>query len=234
MKYTAAREIFEMYPGYVRGVVVARAVTNGEQENAEILALLREAEETVRQRSDLEDISQHPRIASWRAAYARFGARPSKFHSSVEAMVRRVRKGSELPYINHLVALGNCISLKHLLPVGGHDVGVAESDLWLKLAQGDEVFTPFGTEIVENPEPGEVVYLEGKKVLCRRWTWRQAQHTILTPESRHMAINVDGLPPVTAGETEAICEELAELVRKFCGGEVACRYLREDNPTIEV
>ena len=102
MKYTAAKEIFEMYPGYVRGVVVAKGVTNGEQENAEILALLREAEETVRQRSDLKDISQHPRIASWRAAYARFGARPSRFHSSIEAMVRRVRKGGKLPYINRL------------------------------------------------------------------------------------------------------------------------------------
>jgi len=234
MRYTAAKEIFEMYPGYVRGVVVARGVTNGERENTEIVALLRKAEETVRQRSDLEDISQHPRIASWRAAYARFGARPSKFHSSIEAMVRRVRKGGELPYINDLVALGNYISLKYLLPVGGHDIGVAESDLWLKLAQGDELFTPFGTEIVENPEPGEVVYLDGKKVLCRRGTWRQAQHTILTPESRHVAINVDGLPPVTARETEAVCEELAKLVGKFCGGEVACRYLREDNPVIEV
>jgi DNA/RNA-binding domain of Phe-tRNA-synthetase-like protein len=234
MKYTAAKEIFEMCPGYVRGVVVARGVTNGEQQNAEILALLREAEETVRQGSDLEDISQHPRIASWRAAYAQFGARPSKFHSSIEAMVRRVRKGGELPYINDLVALGNSISLRYLLPVGGHDVGVAENDLWLKLAQGDELFTPFGTEMVENPEPGEVVYLEGQQVLCRRWTWRQAQHTILTPESRHVAINVDGLPPVTTRETEAICEELAGLVGKFCGGEVACRYLREDNPAIEV
>jgi DNA/RNA-binding domain of Phe-tRNA-synthetase-like protein len=234
MKYTAAKEIFGMYPGYVRGVVVARGVTNGEQENAEILALLREAEETVRQRSDLEDISQHPRIASWRAAYTKFGARASKFHSSIEAMVRRVRKGGQLPYINDLVALGNSISLRYLLPVGGHDVGVAESDLWLKLAQGDELFTPFGTEILENPEPGEVVYLDGQKVLCRRWTWRQAQHTILTSQSKHVAINVDGLPPVTAGEIESICEELAELVRKFCGGEVVCRYLREDNPAIEV
>ena len=223
-----------MYPGYVRGVVVARGVTNGEQENAEILALLREAEEAVRQRSDLEDIAQHPRIASWRAAYAKFGARPSKFHSSIEAMLRRVRKGDALPYINDLVALGNAVSLKYLLPVGGHDVGVAENDLWLKLAQGDELFTPFGTDIVENPEPGEVVYLDGQQVLCRRWTWRQAQHTILTPQSTHVAINVDGLPPVTAEETEAICEELAGLVRKFCGGEVTCRYLREDTPAIEV
>jgi DNA/RNA-binding domain of Phe-tRNA-synthetase-like protein len=149
-------------------------------------------------------------------------------------MVRRVRKGGELPYINDLVALGNSISLRYVLPVGGHDVGVAENDLWLKLAQGDELFTPFGTEIVENPEPGEVVYLDGKQVLCRRWTWRQAQHTILTPESRHVAINVDGLPPITAREIEAICEELAGLVGRFCGGEVSCRYLREHNPVVEV
>jgi DNA/RNA-binding domain of Phe-tRNA-synthetase-like protein len=87
---------------------------------------------------------------------------------------------------------------------------------------------------VEHPKVGEVVYLDGDQVLCRRWTWRQARHTLLMPDSTHVAINVDGLPPATPEEVAAICEELAALVRRFVGGEVACRYLRAENPTIEV
>ncbi len=149
-------------------------------------------------------------------------------------MIRRVCKGRQLPYINHLVALGNATSLKHLLPVGGHDVGVARHDLWLKPATGDEVFVAFGSDAVEHPTPGEVVYLDGDQVLCRRWTWRQARHTLLTPDSTHVAINVDGLPPVTPDQVTAVCEELAALVRRFVGGKVACRYLHAQNLEIEV
>ena len=213
---------------------MVRSADNGGPENPEVVALLRQAEAGVRERADLTEVAQHPRIAAWREAYREFGAKPSDFHSSVEAMVRRVRKGGQLPYINHLVALGNATSLKYLLPVGGHDVGVARHDLWLKLATGEETFIAFGSDVVEHPRVGEVVYLDGDQVLCRRWTWRQARHTLLVPDSTHVAINVDGLPPVTPEEVAAICEELAEWVRRFAGGEVACRYLRAGNPSIEV
>ena len=223
-----------MYPGYARGVVVVDGLHNGEEENSEIVALLREAEAQVRGRNDLEDVAEHPRIASWRVAYAKFGARPSKFFSSIEALVRRVCKGGELPYINDLAAIGNIFSLRHLIPVGGHDVGVIEHDLWLTLAAGDEVFTAFGTDTVENPEPGEVVYLDGKRVLCRRWTWRQADFTKLTPESSHVAINVDGMPPIGFDEVQAICEQVAELTVRFCGGRAVCRYLREESLIIDL
>jgi DNA/RNA-binding domain of Phe-tRNA-synthetase-like protein len=214
--------------------VVVRGADNSGPQNPEVVALLRQAEAGVRERADLTEVAQHPRIAAWREAYREFGAKPSDFHSSVEAMVRRVRKGGQLPYINHLVALGNATSLKYLLPVGGHDVGVARHDLWLKLATGEETFIAFGSDVVEHPRLGEVVYLDGDQVLCRRWTWRQARHTLLVPDSTHVAINVDGLPPITPEEVAAVCEELAEWVRRFAGGEAACQYLRAESPSIEV
>jgi DNA/RNA-binding domain of Phe-tRNA-synthetase-like protein len=234
MKYHVAPAIFEMYPGYVRGVVIADQLHNGEAENPEILALLRAAETEVRMRTDLEDVAAHPHIACWRAAYGKFGARPSKFWCSIEALVRRVRKGGDLPYINDLAAIGNILSLRHLVPIGGHDVGVIHEDLWLSLATGTETFTPFGTDIVENPEVGEVVYLEGQTVLCRRWTWRQAEATKLVPATQHVAINVDGMPPVAVSEIESICEEMAQMVTRFCGGRVVCRYLTEQTATIDL
>jgi DNA/RNA-binding domain of Phe-tRNA-synthetase-like protein len=234
MKYDVAPQIFQMYPGYVRGVVVADHLLNGTAENPAILALLRAAESQIRERTDLDDVAAHPRIASWRAAYGKFGARPSKFWCSIEALARRVRKGGDLPYINDLAAIGNIFSLRYLVPVGGHDVGGIRHNLQLALAQGTEVFTPFGTDIVEAPDTGEVVYLEGQTVLCRRWTWRQAEATKLVPGTHHVAINVDGMPPVSSGEVESICEEIAQTVLQFCGGRAVCRYLTEQHPVIDL
>jgi DNA/RNA-binding domain of Phe-tRNA-synthetase-like protein len=231
MFYNVSPELFTRYPGYVRGVVVVTHAINIEGPIDEVARMLKKTQETLRARTDLEG---HPNFAAWRAAYSAFGARPSKYLSSVEAMVKRVLKGGELPYINTLAALCNIESLKSLVPVGGHDIGVCTEPLWLCFAEGTETFTPFGTNEVEHPEPGEVVYLSGMAVLCRRWTWRQAELTKLTRETTRAAINVDGLPPVTRADVEMMCEELAAWVRMYCDAQAECRYLAEGSPVIEV
>lgn len=231
MFYRVAPELLTRYPGYVRGVVVLTGVVNLEGPIDEVAQMIEKAQEALRERTDLDN---HPNIAAWRAAYSAFGARPSKYPSSIEAMVKRVRKGGELPYINTLAALCNITSLKNIVTVGGHDVGVCTEPLHLGFADGSETFTPFGTTEVEHPEPGEVVYLSGKTVLCRRWTWRQAEFAKLTRETSHVAINVDGLLPVTRGDVERICEELATWARRYCGAKAECKYLAEESPVIEV
>ena len=53
--YSIAPEIFEMFPGYVRGVVIARGVQNGPSPE-ELIALLRQAEEEARSKLDLESL----------------------------------------------------------------------------------------------------------------------------------------------------------------------------------
>jgi len=234
MLYTVSPELFNRYPGYVRGVIVVTHAINLEGPIDEVARMLTKTQETLRARTDLDG---HPNMAAWRAAYSAFGARHGSRHrypSSIEAMVKRVLKGGELPYINTLAALGNMASLKHLAPVGGHDVGVCTEPLWLGFADGAETFTAFGTTEIEHPEPGEVVYLSGKTVLCRRWTWRQAEVTKLTRATTHAAINVDGLPPVTRADVEMVCEELAIQVRLFCAAQVECKTLAQDSPVIEV
>jgi DNA/RNA-binding domain of Phe-tRNA-synthetase-like protein len=234
MRYTIAPEVFARHPGYVRGVVIGRSVRNSPELPAEALALLRTAESLVRIRPDLNELALHDHISNWRMAYAAFGARPSKYLSSIEALARRVRKGEPLRVPSTLVALTNAVSLHYLVPAGAHDAGQANDALCLRPARGDETFLPLGETEVEHPEPGEIIYADGDVVICRRWTWRQAQHTAMRPETSHVAVNVDGLPPVTRAETLAICGELAELIRRFCGGVVAVEMLEHDHPVIEV
>ena len=210
------------YPGYVRGVVIAQEVHNGDSP-PELVALLREAEASLRQQTSLEQIAAHPNIAAWREAFRQMGVKPSEFRSSIEALGRRALREQELPSINALVDIGNILSLRHLAPAGGHAIDLLTQDIALRPATGQEVFVPFGEApdaAPEHPNPGEIVFVEGNTVLTRRWVWRQSNHTLTLPTTTAIELNIDGLPPVNQAKVEEICQEAMELIKRFCGGRI--------------
>ncbi|HQJ12066.1 MAG TPA: phenylalanine--tRNA ligase beta subunit-related protein [Anaerolineae bacterium] len=231
LHYTIEPAVFDRFPDYVRGVVFACDVQNGDSPPA-LVAHLRAAEAEARARLTLDTLTAHPRIAAWREAFRTLGYKPGDFRPSIEALLRRVLRGQDLPTINALVDIGTVISLRHLLPIGGHAIDVLTQDIALRPATGEEVFIPFGSEELEHPLPGEFIFVEGDVVLTRRWSWRQAQHTLVTPETRALEFNVDGLPPVTRGEVEAICREVSELVTCFCNGDTRVALLTRDQPQV--
>lgn len=231
--YTISPDIFTKFPGYCRGVVLAFDVRNGPSPES-LVQMLREAEASVRQMTTIESVTEHPRIRAWREAYKAFGAKPSEYRSSIEAMVRRALRGDEIPSINALVDIGNIVSLLHLLPVGGHSMDELTQDIVLRLATGDESFIPFGSSEVEHPIPGEVIFAEGQTVLTRRWTWRQANHTLTLPQSRNVEINIDRLPPVELDEIHIIAAQVMGLVGEFCGGRLRYEILSASHPKMRL
>ncbi len=233
LSYSIAEEVFGRFPEYVRGVVVAHDVRNGPSP-APLVEMLRAAEAGVREHLALDSLTSHPRIASWREAFRSLGIKPNEFRSSFEAMARRVLREQQLPSINALVDIGNVLSLRHLVPVGGHAIDALAHDIALRAATGEETFVPFGSEDSEHPEPGEIVFVEGDTVLTRRWTWRQANHTLTLPASTAVEINVDGLPPVATPDVESICAEAMELVDRFCGGHSRFEILSRSNPRMSL
>jgi DNA/RNA-binding domain of Phe-tRNA-synthetase-like protein len=228
-----APEVFARFPEFRRGLVVAHGVRNGPS-SPELTALLRGAEASVRERLAGQEIAAHPRIACWRAAFQALGIKPKDFRCSVEAMARRALKDQQLPSINILVDLGNILSLRHLVPMGGHAIDRAVQGYRLRPATGRETFVPFGTDQPEQPEPGEIIFAEGDTVLTRRWTWRQANHSLTLPETTAIEYNVDALPPVTRAEAEAICGELAELIARHCGGRIRVGMLEAGQPELSM
>lgn len=231
--YFISQDVFNKFPGYRRGVVLAHGVHNPPSPPA-LIAALRQAEQELCTRLTPETLTSHPRIEAWREAYRSLGVKPSEFRPSVEALVRRVLKGDPLPAISTLVDIGTLASIQNLMPIGAHAIDHVTGDIGLRLATGAESFEPFGTQIVEHPLPGEVVFVEGDTVLTRRWTWRQAKHTLVVPETTAVEVNVDALPPVTPGEAELICQQVAELVQRYCGGTVRYAIISADNARISL
>ena len=238
MLYRIDPQLFQKYPGYVRGLVVVRRAVNIESPIDEVLRMLRGAEKTIRQRTDLEPLAAHPNIAAWREAYRAFGAKPTEYPSSIEALIKRVRRGVDVPYINTLAALCNSVSLRYLLPVGGHAIDLMSPDgeLALGFAQGTEEFIPLGSGPIEHPAPGEVIFTYNTStVLCRRWTWRQGEFSKLQRTSRNVVINIDGLPPATLADVELIGRDLATLAGLYCGSvPTEVKMLHAAQPSVEI
>jgi DNA/RNA-binding domain of Phe-tRNA-synthetase-like protein len=231
--YSIADEIFDHFPEFLRGVVVAKNVVN-RASPPELVKLLRDAEASLKEQLNTEMLIAHPRIVSWREAFRSLGIKPSEYRPSLEAMARRVINGNELPSINALVDIGNIISLRRLLPVGGHSLNGIQQEIALRTATGEEEFIPFGSDQMEHPAKGEFIFAEGDAVLTRRWVWRQSNHTLTELSTTFIEFNLDGLPPVTMAEIIEVCEETKALIHQFCGGELSFQVLNKTNPKITI
>jgi len=145
-----------------------------------------------------------------------------------------VLEGVELRSINKVVDLYNYISLKHTIPVGGDDIDKVDGNIELKFALGTEPFTQLNSDRIDSPKEGEVIYADDKEVLCRRWNWRECDKSKMTESTKNVTLVLEGLPPVIKEEIGSAISELAELVKKFCGGEVQQHILNSDNKEIAV
>jgi hypothetical protein len=152
----------------------------------------------------------------------------------MEALVRRVLKREPLPAISKIVDLGNLVSIRHLVPIGAHAIDHLTTDMDLRLATGEESFEPFGADLCEHPNPGEIIFAEGQIVLTRRWTWRQSKQTLILPETTAVEFNIDALPPVTNAEIETIFGEIMSLMKTYCSGELRCGVLSRENPSLDL
>lgn len=224
-------DIFDRFPDYRRGLVVARQVTNGPSPE-ELVNQIRVAEQNLRVDLSGKDINTIPRLESWREAFRSSGIKSTKFRPSIDSLARRVLSGNDLPSINILVDIGNLVSLRHLVPVGAHAIDVIDDGMELRLASGSEDFHPFGSEELEHPEEGEIIFTDGAQVMTRRWVWRQAEHSLVRTSTSAVEFNVDLLPSLPGILAEDIFRSLTDLVREFCGGQITTGMLERTQPEL--
>ena len=234
MKFKIDSKIFERFEGLNIGVVIAKGIDNkGLLE--EVQNKIREQEQEIRTKYNLEMLPQAPRIDVWRKAYAIFGGEPKKNRSSIENLYKLILSGVELRHINKLVDIYNFISLKHMLPAGGEDTDKMKGDIVLTFAGANEPSVLLlGEKEAHPPRNGEVIYKDDISAICRRWNWREADRTKLTEATKNCVLAVEGLPPITRKEIEAATKELKEMIQKYCGGNVSYVVLDKNKSEIEL
>jgi DNA/RNA-binding domain of Phe-tRNA-synthetase-like protein len=232
MTFSVQKELFDILPDLTIGVMMAKDVDNTHP-SKEIDDLLNQTIEEMQKNFIGDKAQEHPRIKPWRTAFTKLGISGSKFPSSIESMARRVLKGDPFPKINPLVDLYNSVSLKFLVPMGGHDLDTIEGNIHLRFAEGWEPFTPLGSvETVVVPK-GELVYRDDLEVLTRNWVWRQCDKDKATEKTKNIFIPIDVLGEVGRERADEIILELSRLIPMYLGGTLFSAILNRENPSVE-
>jgi len=233
MRFSIQKELFDVLPDLTIGVAVATGIDNT-RPSREIEERLQQTIEGMRRDFGADKAQDHPRIKPWRNAFSKLGISGSKFPSSIESMARRILKGDPFPLINPLVGLYNSVSLKYLVPMGGHDLSTLVGNVHLRFAEGWEPFTPMGGEGTIVVPKGELVYRDDQEVLTRNWVWRQCEKDKATEKTGKIFIPIDVLGEIGAERAVEIISELSKLIPAFLGGTLFSAVLNRDNPSTDL
>lgn len=226
------KKIFEAYPSFRRGIVVAKQMQNSGH-SEELEAMLRKVVAEAAERPI--DLKADPRTMVWNEAHRQFGSNPNKYAPAHCALLKRVQKaGAQIPFINKTVAIMNYNAIKDKIPVGGDDLMRAGGTLELRYAQGTENFTPLGKpDTVEHPDPGEIIYVvsESREVMCRRWNWRNGHKTLIGEETEIIVMNTDGLGEDSEERAVMTRDRVARMLEEFCQARVIKTLLSPSQPS---
>lgn len=223
-------DLVATFPHFRVAVVVAENLAIPAERPASLDAEVTARETACRAAWAGTDLSAVPGIAAWRSAYRAFGIKKTSYRCSVERLVKNVLADRGLPRINAFVDAYNAVSLAHVLCVGADDLDRVEGALAFRFSRDGDSFIDMAAEEGEDPndppKPGEVVYADDAKVLCRRWNWRQDARSIITPQTRSAVVTLQGNG---VGDVEAAAADLVSLLECHCGA--SCRVAVADAET---
>lgn len=209
-RYDAA--VLERFPTIAGGVVHAVGVSNGPVPPELAEAFRAEQQRTLARIGDVP-LAELPSLAAWRRVFSGFGVEPTRYRSAVEALLRRLAKQGEIPSVSPLVDLGNLVSIRYAVPVAVFDIAGITRAITVRLARGDEPFTDLGSQVVESPASGEVVFVdEGGVVHARRWCWRQSAQSATTGDTTEILVTVEGHHPGARDDVRAALTDLERLL----------------------
>jgi lysyl-tRNA synthetase class 2 len=224
--------IFEEYPTFRRGIVIAKNLDN-QDHSKELEDMLNQAISQAAQ-SPI-DLKTDPLATAWNDAHRQFGSNPNKFPPAHCALLKRVQKpGARIPFINKGVAIMNINSIRDATPVGGDDAVRADGSLELRYADGSENFTPLGgPDSNEHPVAGEVIYVvpESNMVMCRRWNWRNGNQTRIAEDTRIIVMNIDSIGQDSENRAVATRDRVAQMLEAYCQAEVIPTLLSPEHPS---
>lgn len=180
---------------------------------AAALADLRQrAAERARARHGLGQLPADATVGAVRRLFRAAGCDPTRYRPSSEALLRRVLKGEELPVIQPLVDLCNCLSIGLAVPCGLAAEGSFEPPVRLRAGAPEEQF-----ESLRGPFPlaGKPLLADARGPLGTPITDGQRGKVLLETRRAWLIVYLPAARPVPAAVApDAALSALAELLRE--------------------
>jgi DNA/RNA-binding domain of Phe-tRNA-synthetase-like protein len=227
MKFKIEESVLDLFPDLTVGIVAGEVTEERGDVLKEIARMRIGAMDRLRSHiPDLNGLVEHPHVDAWRRAYGAFGVKAKTYKPTHEAFARRLLKNDDWPTINPLVDIYLLNQAATLLPHGGFDTDTLTGDLVLKVSEGGEPFEPLaGGE--EFTQPGEVVYRDDRRVVTRRFNYRDADATKITDSSRRLVLLMESpSTEIPADTVAAAARELAERYERCYLGQFRSQVVR--------
>lgn len=229
-----SRQILTDFPFTVGGMIAINGLRNDAPSEA-LAAAYRDEQNAVIARIGETALSELPALAGWRATFRKFGVDPTQYRSAPEALLRRLTKKGDIPFINPLVDIGNLVSIRYALPVAVVDTRRVSGGITVRYADGDEPFSDHGQSQSVNPDPGEVVFTDDeRRVVARRWCWHQSLESTTQPDTTDVLVTIEAQHADGRADVENAVTDFLTLARAYVGGTAQHAILDPANPAFIV
>lgn len=225
MKFSISPEIFTKLPGFKVGYLFVERF-NQENPSEKIQDFVKEAIEAA-QKEDSSD----ERITKWQEAFRSVDLDPEKNKPAHIALFDRAVKDKKLPTVFPLVDLTGSFSVKHLVPVGTHQLDTLSEDVVIRLTKKGDLFQAMNAESGEPVPEGELAYTSGNNVLTRHMVWRQGELSKIRRDSKSILIPLDTLDNISESELLSLIKELQKQLVSIFGVKVQTGLLTQSSPS---
>jgi DNA/RNA-binding domain of Phe-tRNA-synthetase-like protein len=228
-------DVIRSFPSFRVALIVAEDLAIRDERPRGLEAMIRDAETGIVADLAAMELADVPELRSWREAYKGFGVKKTSYRSSVERLLKNIQRGAGLPRVNALVDAYNAVSALHRMPIGADDLDRVTPPLAFRYSRPGDSFIALGdpASSADPPKPGEVVYADAAKCLCRRWNWYQDARSAVGPRTTRAVLTVQTL---TADEAQlrAATAELVEMIAGYASGRAAWGIADAGRPEVGV
>lgn len=205
------QELFELFPeASVHGVVFEGVADF----DPAVATLWKQKAIASLSASDItsESILESPAVKEWRNAFHRFGVKPSKYRSAIEALLRRALKQEIIETDLPLVNLYCYVSLIEMVPMGAYDLETVQGDIVIRLSKANEAFVGIGDASPLLANAGMVVYSDDGGIICWAWNHRDAARTALTRKTNKAIFFADSASHESESRADSAITLLADAL----------------------
>ena len=229
-------QILERFPD-IKVAALAAKIANPSQLDGLVDKLSDQLPAVVERINSADPITQLDDIAVWRQAYGAMSVKPSKFHSSIEALLRRVKKGDDISTGLPVVDIYNLISVIHGTPMGAYDrARLSGQEMVLRLADPNaDQFEPLGGRSDSYPLNADlVVHAMGNDILCWGFNSRDSAISCVSETSQSIIFMSESASAATSDRPATGLRDLGNLLTEL-GIEVSPVAVADaDQPQIEL
>jgi DNA/RNA-binding domain of Phe-tRNA-synthetase-like protein len=228
-------EVVPRFPSFRVALIVAEGVAIRDEPPQDLDATIREAETRIAAELAAMELADVPELRSWREAYKAFGVKKTSYRSSVERLLKNIQRGAGVPRVNALVDAYNMISAAYRMPIGADDLDRVTPLLAFRFSRPGDTFIALGdaAAAADPPKPGEVVYADAEKCLCRRWNWYQDARSAVGLQTTRAVLTVQTLTAEEA-QVRLAAVELAGMIERYAGGRAAWGIADANRPEVSV